>query len=307
MNFKSMMTSFKRILKFGWQGFKRQANLSFATCFVLVITVSLVSSFFLFRIALNFLLDEVRGKADISVYFQENCEDEQMFELKDEVLASEAVKEAELINREQALERFIAKHQDEDPLMQSLIEVGANPFLASLNIKASGVDEYDGIVALLEQEKFQGLIEKIDYYKRKPIIERIFEITDFSNKAGIAIVATFVLMSILISFNTTRLVIDSQKDEVSVMRLGGAANSFIRGPFLVQGAICGLLSFLISFLMVGLLSFFLTPELATIFPELHFFNFFQTHFWTIILVQIGLSLALGIIPSYIAIKKYLRV
>ena len=302
-----MLTTFKRILKFGGQDFKRQANLSFATCLVLVITVSLISSFFLFRIALNFLLDEVRGKADISVYFRESCEEEQMFELKDEILASEAVKEAELISREQALERFIEKHQDEESLMESLVEVGANPFLASLNIKANGVDEYDDIVALLEQERFQDLIEKVDYYKRKPVIERIFEITNFTNKAGVVIVAIFVFLSILISFNTTRLVIDSQKDEVSVMRLVGADNSFIRGPFLVQGVICGLLSFLISFLLVGLLSFFLTPELATIFPELHFFNFFQTHFWSLILVQIALSLVLGIFPSYIAIKKYLRI
>lgn len=280
--------------------------MSFATCLVLVITISLISSFFLFRIALNFLLDEVRGKADISVYFQEDCEEEQMFGLRDEVLALEDVREAELVSREQALEMFIAKHQDEEPLMESLIEVGVNPFLASLNIKANGVDEYDNIVVLLEQEKFQSLIEKIDYYKRKPVIERIFEITDFTNKAGIIIIAVFALTSILINFNTTHLIIDSQKDEVSVMRLVGAANNFIRGPFLAQGAICGLLSFLISFLIVGLLSFFLTPELATIFPELHFFNFFQNHFLILILAQITLGLALGIIPSYIAIRKYLK-
>lgn len=302
-----MFTSIKRIFKSGWQNFKRQANLSFASCLILTITISLISFLFLGRLILNSLLAEARQKADISVYFKEDCPEENMFALKDELAGIGAVGECELVSKEEALAKFVETHKNDTRLMESLSEVGANPFLASLNIKAAGVAGYENIVNFLQNEKFLNVIEKIDYHKRKPVIEKIFDITQFASRAGLAVAIIFIFTSILISYNTTRLTIFSQKDEISVMRLVGASNNFVRGPFLIQGVLCGFLSFFISLIIVGLSSYFLTPQMVAIFPELQLFNFFRYNLWQLALIQIGTGLLLGTLPGLVAIRKYLQV
>jgi len=302
-----MIIFLKRIIKSGWLGFKRQANLSFATCLILVMTVSLISFLFLFRDILGFLAEEARAKADVSVYFKEDCAEEKMFEIKEELAELEAVKEIELISKEEALEDFIERHRDEESLMESLVELGANPFLASLNIKASEIGDYEKIASFLEEEEFEEVIEKVDYHKRKPVIERIFEATNFADKTGIVILTIFVLVSVLLSFNTIRLAISGQKEEISIMRLVGASNNFIRGPFLVQGAICGIISLFVSLTIVSLSSYIVTPQIAGFFPGFRFFDFFKLDFGRLFLIQIVFSLGLGIIPSFIAIRRFLRV
>lgn len=302
-----MIIFLKRIIKSGWANFRRYGNLSFATCFVLVMTTILAGFLFLSRDILDCLIKEARDKADISVYFQEGCAEEKIFETKEELNSFSGVETVKVKSKQEALEEFIEKHSDDPDLIDSLIEVGTNPFLASLNIKASEVQSYKEIESYLKDEKFEGLIEKVDYYRRKPVIQKIFNITVFLDRAGIVILIIFIIASVLITFNTIRLAISGREEEISIMRLVGASNSFIRGPFLVQGVLCGILSFVISFIVVGLSSYFLTPRIAALFSEFHIFNFFKSNLQQLILVQIATALILGICPSLAAIRKYLWV
>ncbi len=297
----------KRIIRSGWSNFKRQGNLSFATCLILVITLSLISSLFLCRKVLNFLVADMEDKADISVYFQQDCSQEEMFGLQEELDDMPETKETRLISKDEALEDFIERHNEEDDLMESLIEVGANPFFASLSIRAAEMDSYENIVNFLAKDDFSDIIEKVDYSERKSVIERIFALTDFLNNSGLVISILFALVSVLIVFNTIRLEIYSQKNEIAVMRLVGASNGFINGPFIVQGIICGLLSFLVSSFLVGLLSYFLNPAISQSFFGFRFFDFFKTNFWLLLGIQTLSSLALGILPSLLAVRKYLDI
>jgi len=302
-----MLIEIKRIFKSGWRNFKRQGNLSFATCLILVITISLISFLFLSQKILNFAVSEIRERADISVYFKEDCSEKEIFELKEKLAEFSEVKEIEYVSSNEALENFIKRHKEEKTLMESLSEIGKNPFLASLNIKAFQVGEYEKLADFLGKDEFSNLIEKVDYHKRKSVIEKIFKITTFFEGAGIAISLTLVLLSILITFNTIRLAIYSQKEEIGIMRLVGASNWFIRGPFLVQGAICGIFAFLFSFLILSLSFYFLNPKISIFFPDFEIFNFFQSNLKNIVLIQLIWALGLGIIPSFVAIRKYLEI
>lgn len=301
-----MFTGFKRIFKLGWQSFSRDGGLAAATVFILVIIIALVTSLFLLKEISQFLIASIREKVDISVYFKERASEAEILNIKEELSKIPEVKEVRYVSKTEALEKFIERHRDDPVLMASLAEVG-NPFLASLNIKAWEAGQYGMIANFLENPLYEDLIEKVDYYQRKPVIEKIFAITSGIEKAGISLSIVLIIVAILVTFNTIRLAIYNFREEIKIQRLVGASNWFIRGPFLVQGAISGILAGLICLLIFTLICWGLSPKIEIFFPGLNIFQIFVSNFWLIISIQFVTGILLGIISSTIAIRKYLKV
>ena len=302
-----MITAIKRIFKLGWSSFTRDGGIATATIFILVINIFLVSLLFLFQNISQFLISSLQEKVDISVYFKEIIPEEDILNVEKELSQIPEVKNVKYVSKEEALEIFVERHKDDPVLMSSLEEVGGNPFLASLNIKAWEASQYQKVADFLEGPRFENLIEKVDYYQRKPVIERIFSLTSAANKAGISLSIALVVVAILVTFNTIRLAILNQKEEIQIQRLVGASNFFIRGPFLIQGTISGILAFLICLLLFTLICWVFSPKIEIFFPGLNIFSFFTKNFWTLFLIQIFTGILLGIISSTIAIRKYLKV
>jgi cell division transport system permease protein len=303
----NMFSSLERIIKSGWINFRRQTGASLATCFIMVLTISLVTSLFLFQKTSQFLISSLEEKIDISVYFKQDSPKEDILKLKDELNKIPEVKEIKYISEEEALEKFTQRHKQDQILIESLKEVGENPFLASLSIKAFNASQYGQISQILENSNFQNIIDKVDYYERKTVIDRIFSLTSNLNRAGIFFSLILGLIAILVTFNTIRLTIYNSREEIRIMRLVGASNRFIRGPFLVQGALAGIFAVLISLLILTPCFYFLSPKIEVLFPGLNIFSYFTNNFWTILLIQFAFGIGMGIIPSLIAIRKYLEV
>lgn len=301
------MITLKRILKFGWQNFFREGGISAATVFILIITIFLVSSLFLFQKTSQFLISQLQEKVDISVYFKEDALEDDILKIKKELSTIPEVKSVKYVSKEEAIQVFTKRHKDNPVLMESLAEVGRNPFLASLNIKAWQADQYQTVADYLKNPRFENLIEKVDYYQRKPLIERIFSLTAAANKTGILLSLILVIVAILVTFNTIRLAILNQTEEIKIQRLVGASNWFIRGPFLVQGTISGILAGLFSLLIFSLVCWLLSPKIEFFFPDLKLFSFFTENFWTIFFLQFLTGISLGVISSLIAIRRYLKI
>lgn len=302
-----MLTLIKRLIKFGWINFSRNSGLSIATIFIIVMTISLMTSLFLFREAGQFLISYLQEKIDISVYFKIDSQEIDILEVKEELLKIPEVKNVQYVSREQALENFIQKHKDDPFLMESLAEVGENPFPAALNIKVWQADQYGQVVKFLEAGLFENVIEKTDYHQRKPVIERVFAITSWINRAGLVFSLILVLIAVLVAFNTIRLAISNQKEELAVQRLVGASNWFIRGPFLVHGAISGFLAALISILIFAVAIFFFGPKIDILLPGFNISAYFFDKIFLVFLAQAVVGVGLGTISSAIAIKRYLKV
>ncbi len=303
----NMFTFFKRIFKSGWISFKRQAGLSVATIFIMVLTISLITSLFLFHEVSSFLISEVEKRVDISVYFKETSLEEEILQIKEELSMIPEVREVEYISRDEALEKFIERHKDNPVLMEALQEVGENPLPASLNIRAFEAAQYASVAGFLETAPFRNLIEKIDYYERESVIERIFSITSNISQIGLISSLILALIAILIIFNQVRLAIFNSREEIKVQRLVGASNWFIRGPFLVQGAISGLLAAAFCFLFFTLVTWSLGPRMELLFPGLNLFNFFISNLFLIVLAQLFIGVGLGMVSSFVAIRKYLNI
>jgi len=302
-----MFTTLGRIFKFGWQNIFRDGGLTAATIFILFLTISLTTSLFLLKDIGQFLITSLQEKADISVYFKTEANEDDILNVRKELSNIPEVKEIKYVSKEEALSSFIEQHKDSQILMESLEEVGGNPFLASLNIKAFQVEQYQLVANFLENTIYKDLIEKVDYYQRKPVIERIFSLISAINRSGILFSLILVILAILVTFNTIRLAIYNSGEEIKIQRLVGASNWFIRGPFLVQGAISGFFATLICLLIFTLISWQLSPRIDFFFPGLNLFQFFIGNFWIIILIQLATGVGLGIISSAIAVRKYLKV
>ena len=162
-----------------------------------------------------------------------------ILELKAEIVKLPEVKEVEYVSRAQALERFIERYQGNAVVMESLLEVG-NPLLPTLNITAWQASQYQALTNYFENSPQKDSIHKVDYFERKPVIERITSIASTFNVVGIILSLMLATIAILVAFNQIRLAIYSSREEISVQRLVGASNWFIRGPFLIEGAISGI-------------------------------------------------------------------
>lgn len=302
-----MFTLIKRIFKAGWKNCSREKGLVVANVFILVLAISTLTSLFLLKDVSNFLVSSIQEKVDISVYFKLDASEEDIMKVKEQVAKIPEVKEVQYVSQEEAMANFTNKHKDEPVLMQSLDEVGINPFSASLNIKAFEASQYQAIADFFNNSTLTNMVDKVDYYKRKPIIDKIFSFVSNMNKIGIVFAALLIIIAVSIAFNTIRLAIYSSREEIKIQRLVGASNWFIRGPFLVQGAICGFFSFLICLALFTLLTWIFGPKMEFLFPGLNLFTFFVANFWIIILIQLASGVGLGVLSSLIAVRRHLKI
>ncbi|MEK7664629.1 MAG: permease-like cell division protein FtsX [Patescibacteria group bacterium] len=304
-----MLTNFKRIFKFAINDFSRNKGISVAAVFVLIVTIMLATSLLFFQAATNFLILQIQEKIDITAYFREDVEEEDILKARDEILKiSPDIKNVEYVSKDQAMQIFTENHKNDDVFLKALEEVGTNPFLPSLNIKTSGDPaQYQEIANILQASEFGEIIDRVDFSQKKNTIEKIFSITSNVNNSGLLLSLILVIVAVLVVFSTIKLAIDGSKEEIGTMKIVGASNWFIRGPFIVQGAIYGFLAFLVCILISFLLTYFINQKLEAVLPGFNIFNYFLNNFWFFALIQLIFGVGLGVSSSFIVVRRYLNV
>ena len=300
------MTLLIRIIKSGWMDFKRNSGLSVAAIFIMVLAISMATSLFLFRESSQVLTKNIEEKLDMYVYFNDELSSDEILAIQKELSGVSGIKDVVYISKDEALQKFVLKHRDDQSIMESLRELGKNPLLSSINIQAWEASQYAAISNFLTNSDFSSLISKIDYQQKKPAIERLASISSGINNAGIIANIILALAAILVAFNTVRLAIYNSREEIETMRLVGASNNFIRGPFLVQGVIVGFLSAVIALLIFGVGLLFLNSGLKLLLSGFNLFGYFISNLPVIFLTQLAFGIGLGVISSHLAIRKYLR-
>jgi len=301
-----MFISFKRIIRSGLISFRREATLTFATVFIIAITIFLISSLFISQKVSHFLIAQIQEKADFSIYFKEGTTEDDILKIKEEVSKIPEVKNIEYISHQEAVNKLLKKHPE---LKESLQETKGILNLASLNIKSETGSQYQAIADFLNNTllpSFKNFIEKIDYSERKLIIERIFKLTSVINQFLIFSSLILAIIAILVALNQIKLAIYNLRKEIIIQRLVGASNWFIRGPFLVQGIICGILSAFISLLILTLVCWGIKAKIAVFFSDLNIFDIFLSNFWNLVLLQLIIGIGLGVISCLIAMRRYLK-
>lgn len=302
-----MFVTLTRILKYGIQGFIRNGWLSTSTIVIMVLAMIMFEGLLLFNVVTERAITALQEKIDISVYFKSNVSEDSILDLKRAVENLAEVKKVEYISKEQALEEFKTDETQDATIRQALEELGANPLLPSLNIKANDPNEYKTIADYLNKPSLGELIEKISYTQNQVIIERLTRMVNTGKTAGIVVTNFLALVAIIVTFNTIRLAIYSNSEQISIMRLVGASNAFIRGPFIVEGILYGILSGIAGFLLWIPVIQFASPYVMNFIPEMKLVEYFNENFLNLLLYNTLFGIGLGIVSSAIAIRKYLRI
>jgi len=283
-------------------------GLSSQAIFIITVAVLVITSLIIFNELSNFLIFQAREKVDIAVYFKEEVPESEILELKQELSKfSPGIENISYVSRVQAQENFLQRHKEDPLYLRALEEVGENPFLSYLNIKAKSPNFYAQISDFLISGPFQNMIEKISYYESEKIINRLFSLTNNIKLGGILLSLILGILVVLITFNTVKLTIFAFREEISTMKLVGASNWFVRGPFLVQSLFYGIFAVLIANLVFfGILNF-LNSRIESWILGFSILDYFQENFLMLLVIQVIFAFALGIFSSLIAVRKYLKV
>ncbi len=300
----------RRVIKGGFLNFKRSGIVSWAAVLVMTITLSVITLIILLQAILNFSLVQIKDKVDVTIYFTTSAPEEKILSLKSSLEKLPEVADVTYTNASDALKLFRARHQGDYPTIQALDEIGNNPLGAYLNVKAREVSQYEAIANFLKSdnalsEGSTSIIDKVNYHQNKLVIDRLNTIISGAQKLGLLLTLILVIISIIITFNTIRLTIFISKEEIGVMRLVGASKMQVRGPFLIEGIIYGIIATLVTLFLFLPATAWLGRNM-TDFLGMNVFNYYLANFFQIFAILLSSGIILGIISSFLAVRRYLN-
>ena len=302
------MITLYRIIKAGFTNFVRNGVLSFASTTIMVLTLLTLSLFFIVNVALNTGIKSIQDKIDVSAYLQDTAKESQVLELQNSLAQISEVKAVKYVSKAEALDRYKAQNANNQKLLESLQGID-NPLPASLEVKVNDPSNLDQVTAVFDNETFKPIVKKVSYKENKAVIDRLFAATNFIKKVGVAATTAFALVALIIVFNTVRIAIFSQKDDIEIMKLVGATNWYIRGPFIFEGALYGIIATLITMVALGAILYYTGPSLSSYFggAGTDFTSYLNNNAWVIFGIQIFIGVLIGTASSALALRKYLKI
>jgi len=301
-----MFESIKRIFKWGLKNFWRNGWLSTATISIMSLTLLVITLLLMVNVIAGVVLENLEDKIDISVYFKLDTSENDILNVKEQLEKLEEVETIVYVSQDDALIRFKERHKDNPILLQSLDELDINPLEASLNIKARETSQYASINQFLESVYYQEVIDKVNYMQNKEVIEKLGKIIVDVKAGGLILTFLLTLIVFLVTFNAIRLAIYSSREEINIMKLVGAKNWFIRGPFVVEGVLYGVVATVVTLLVLYPVFYFISPKLSGFLPIDDIFVYFQNNLLAFFFLLLSIGVILGGLSSWMAVRKYLK-
>lgn len=302
------MLSFLRIIKFSFQDIARNVWLSIVTITILLIALFSINTLLTVRAVSDNAVNAVKEKIDISLYLKADASEKDIIALQERIAGLPEVKSVGYTSKQDALEVFRTRYRDNQEILQALNALGNNPLSPSLAIVPSDIDNATNLINILRQLD-SDIIESRDFSDNSVIVNKIQNITKRINEVGAVIIIVFVLISLLVVYNSIRVAVYTHKKEIEIMRLVGASNFFIYMPFLFSAFIYALLSVLI---MIALFYPFLTliqPYLSVFLAgyNVDLLEYFVYNFWVIFGAQFVIIFFITLFASFYAVRKYARI
>lgn len=306
------MTLLRRVTTSGLTGFYRNKTVSLSSIFILTITLSIIASFFFLRAIFDYTLEQVREKVDVKVYFTTDADESQIADVKAKLLNLPQVKNVVYTSKEQALTDFKTRHNGDQLTLQALDELGSNPFGGSLSVQAKNPSQYEEIAQTLQVGSTflgtsAGAVDKINYYQLKDSIDKLNNIIGWINTVGFWLSIIFIIMSCMIVYNTIRLAIFVYRDEIAVMKLVGASNMYIRGPFVIEAMLYGITATIITLIIFYPGTVWFTKKTVFFFEGINLNVYYLSHFFELAGLLLLSGVLLSVISSLLAVRKYLKV
>ncbi|MEK9155752.1 MAG: permease-like cell division protein FtsX [Patescibacteria group bacterium] len=300
------LISLYRICKTALVSLWRNRWLSLAATLIMVLTLITISFFVTLIFVTNQTTKTLKEKVDMSVYFEDTASKDQIFAIQNLLLSRTDIKSVEYVSKEKALELWRARNRDNDRIRDIISETD-NPLPRSLEVKTGRPEDLGQINNLLNSADYKPLIKRISYEKNKDLINRLVRIANFTRIVGWTLSTVFMLIALLIIFNTIRLTIFARREEIEIMKLVGASDWYVRGPFILEGVSYGFVGAAVSAVFYFFIYRLVIPDIESYLGLTGISaSYLGLSIYLIILMQFVIGFFLGASCSVAAIKKHLK-
>lgn len=301
-----------RIMLAGMRNFLRNAWLNLAATVVMVITLTIILLAVVFNMALGETLDKYTEQVDlVSIYLQDGASEADVDALRGELEAHDNVLSTDYTSKQEALEQFRIDQETDQPdegrdIVDAVSEDN-NPLPASVEARVHDIERITVVNDIANQQQYAPIVDETSLDEDdQRTINRISNAQQFLITFGLSASLVFAAISMLIIFNTIRIAIYARSEEIGIMRLIGATNGFIRGPFLFEAMLNGIIGASLAVVLVYLALF------RGLGGEIEFVDFGATlqffgDAWPLVVVAtLALGMVIGILSSALAMARHLR-
>ncbi|WP_406242383.1 permease-like cell division protein FtsX [Tissierella carlieri] len=236
---------FKNTIKQGFQGMWRNRGMGLASVGSISAVLMILGIVLILILSINNLVLEVKTKFDeIQVFLELDLEDKDIEPIEESIKSIEGVLSVVFRSKEQGLEIMKEQWEEESYVLEGLED--DNPLQNSYIIQLKDIKYADSVVETLKSIKG---IEDVNYYK--DIIDKLMVVANYIRFGGIVVIGILVLVSVFIISNTIKITVASRKREINIMKYVGATNGYIRGPFIIEGILFGLIGAVFSILLIN--------------------------------------------------------
>lgn len=303
------MSSFIYFIKEALRGFARNLSTTFGSIITIFLSLFVIGVFLVGAAVIENVVGSVESEVTITAYLSDDVSDSQVSSLTSEIKGIDGVSGVSYVSKDQALENFRA--MSSNPEIVDQLD-GANPLPASLTIELSDPQMVESVAGqIVENSTFKKACDEpsnpADSLKYgQKTVERLFQLTSYVRYIGLALIVLLIFIAMVFINNTIRLAILARRKEIAIMRLVGASNGFIRGPFLMEGAMHAIIGSLLAIGSIELIRRVALPKVQSALTFLPMDVAGQTYAF----IYVGLlvaGLVIGLIGSAFAMRRYLKV
>jgi cell division transport system permease protein len=308
---KRRLITLWRIINTGLINFIRNLSLAVAAMAIMVITLTIVLLSLIVSFTFRHTISQITDKINVSVYLDNNLSTTQTNQLVSELKHLPNVGSVAYLTKTQVLKVYEQQNANNPQLIQAVNETN-NPLPPTIIIKPINLNNLSAIKSFLDEPKVAALQSDPPSYsgQEKQAIDQITHATNVLQEIGVIAVIVFAVVSVLIIFNTIQMAIFNRRDEIQIMRLLGAGTGYIRGPFIVESIVYGIFAAVISVVIINASfqasSGTLQASSLGLLDIGYANSFFDSRFFELLLLQLGLGIVIGAVSSLIATRRYLK-
>ena len=300
------MRSFLYFIKEALINSKKNFSTTLGAVLTIFLSLMVIGVFLVASLIIDKIIQSVENQVTITIWLSDDATQSDIDALQSYIQSLPEVSETDFTSKEEAIEKY-----KEMSSIEIVEQLGDNPLPASLDVSLVDPEKVEDVVAQISaQQVFTQVIDQPDNpqeslrYGQK-IIKQLFATAEVIRYVSIALVALLAFVALIFINNTIRLAILARRKEIAIMRLVGASNGFIRGPFLMEGALQAIVGAGLASGSIALISNYLLPQVTQTISWLPI-DFTGMQLWQIYLMLFGVGLIIGLFGSAWAMRRYLR-
>lgn len=305
-----LLLSLSRLIKFSLQNFFRNIWLSVVTITIVVLTLFSVTALVFVNAVMGEAIELVKSKVDMSIYFKPAVSQEQIFAVQTNLEKLSYVKSVKYVSKADALEKMRQQYSASPLILDALKELQENPLGDTLVVNTRATTDYEKVVDILNiTPQYAVLIDNKSFDDNRVIIEKLEILAGQIKKGGWAITIFFAIIAALVIVNTIRIAIYTHRDEIAIMKLVGASNTFVRGPFLGEAILYAFIGTVLTAALAYLVANVSDPYIVGLLGRTNFslVSFLNANFFSIFGAELAGMTTFSVFSTSVALSRYLKV